>query len=52
MTDIVETMREACYYIPGEYLQDCSTGMAYVYSRGLIAGRLQAIDILENSNGQ
>jgi len=52
MTYIAETMRKACYYIPGEYLQDCSTGMAYVYSRGLIAGRQQAIDILESNNGQ
>ena len=47
MNSTTERIREAAYYIPGEYLNDCSTGMAYVYSRGLIAGRLQAIEILE-----
>ena len=46
MNSAIERIREAAYYIPGEYLQDCSTGMAYVYSQGLIAGRLQALEML------
>jgi len=46
MRDVTK-MRDAAYYIPGEYLQDCSTGMAYVYSQGLIAGRLQILKMLE-----
>lgn len=51
MTDIADKIREACYYIPGKYLQDCSTGMAYAHSQGLIAGRLQALKILEEHHG-
>lgn len=50
MNSTAERLREAAYYIPGEYLNDCSTGMAYVYSQGLIAGRLQALKILEKNN--
>ena len=49
LKETAEQIREAAYYIPGEYLQDCSTGMAYAYSRGLIAGRLQALEILANN---
>jgi hypothetical protein len=49
MNSVIERIREAAYHIPGEYLQDCSTGMAHVYSQGLIAGRLQALKILEES---
>jgi hypothetical protein len=49
MNSTIERIREAAYYIPGEYLQDCSTGMAYAYSQGLIAGRLQALEILANN---
>ena len=44
-----EQIGKSAYYIPSEYLQDCSTGMAYAYSRGLIAGRLQALEILANN---
>jgi hypothetical protein len=49
MTNVKEVIREAAYYIPGEYLRDCSTGMAHVYSLGLIAGRSQALEILANN---
>jgi hypothetical protein len=42
----MHSIEEAAYYIPAEYLRDCSTGMAYVYSQGLIAGRQQALKIL------
>jgi len=49
MNSVIEQIREAAYYIPSEYLQDCSTGMAYAYSRGLAAGRLQALEILQNN---
>jgi hypothetical protein len=52
MNEIYTKIREAAYYIPGEYLNDCSTGMASVYSQGLIAGRLQALKILEQDNGK
>ena len=52
MNDVYTKIREAAYYIPGEYLRDCSTGMAYVYSQGLTAGRLQALEILEQGDGQ
>jgi hypothetical protein len=45
MDENIERLREAAYYIPGEYLNDCST-MAYVYSQGLISGREQALRIL------
>jgi hypothetical protein len=49
LKETAEQIDKAAYYIPGEYLQDCSTGMAYVYSRGLTAGRLQALEILTNN---
>lgn len=46
MEELIEKICESAYYIPSEYLRDCSTGMAYVYSQGLIAGRQQALNIL------
>jgi hypothetical protein len=52
MEELIEKLREAAYYIPGEYLSDCSTGMAYVYSQGLISGREQALRILGGGPSQ
>jgi hypothetical protein len=52
MDENIERLREAAYYIPGEYLNDCSTGMAYVYSQGLISGREQALRILGGGPSQ
>jgi len=50
MDKMIELIEEASYYIPGEYMRDCSTGHAYTYSQGLIAGRQQALKILRENN--
>lgn len=47
--ELIEKIANACYHIPGKYLQDCSTGEASIYSQGLIAGRKQCLDMISNA---
>lgn len=51
MNELIKIIREACYYIPGKYMQDTPSGIPYAYTQGLIAGRQQALEILEKHNG-
>jgi hypothetical protein len=44
MEELIEKLREACYYIPGEWGKDRYQLDAYV--QGLKAGREQALRIL------
>ena len=50
MKELVEKLREASYYIPGEWFQDREQLDAYV--QGLKAGREQALRILGGGPSQ
>jgi hypothetical protein len=50
MEELIEKLREACYYIPGKWFQDKDQLDAYV--QGLKSGREQALRILGGGTSQ
>ena len=50
MEELIEKLREACYYIPGKWFQEPYQLDAYV--QGLKAGREQALRILGGGPSQ
>lgn len=48
MEELIKKITEACYYIPGTYTEgdNVKKGVAIAYTKGLVAGREQALRIL------
>ena len=47
LTDLIEAIQDAGYYIPQVEMQEISTGKPSAYIRGITNGRNQAIEIIK-----
>jgi hypothetical protein len=52
MNDLIKHIKEMCYYIPTKQMEDISSGKPHAYIQGLVAGRKQVLDILEEYNNE
>jgi hypothetical protein len=47
LTDLIEAIQDAGYYIPQDEMQEISTGKPSAYIRGITNGRNQAIEMIK-----
>jgi hypothetical protein len=47
LTDLIEAIQDAGYYIPQDEMKDVSTGKPSAYIRGITNGRNQAIEMIK-----
>jgi patatin-like phospholipase/acyl hydrolase len=52
VNDLIKRIKEACYYIPIKQMENISSGKPHAYIQGLVAGRKQVVDILEEYNNE